>query len=430
MCGIFGIISEKPIPFDYTKFCVLGVDNDSRGGDSCGIFIDGNVEYGVAAKKLFKNFYQESEVLNDTNKAAIAVGHCRKASVGAINEKTAQPVVIYKDDKPEFVVLHNGTIYNYKELAEKYIPDIDITGMTDSQVMAHIFYHAGYNVLSEYNGGAVFVIIDYRSARPEVLLFRGESKKYNAVGEAVEERPLFFCIDEGVLTFSSIDDYLPIVCRNSQVYYPTGNNLISFRDGTVFVKLKIDRSKCCQMDTSRKSIGTVFTGYYGTSTSVVYRGIITHVLTNNTYKIESRVLNGQYFISHYGAVYEAKPQFMETTSYWFFNGIAFDRKDYYDVVWKKYLKSKRKEMDDFVNDNRNLIRYLSKDRVVIIEGVAYIVEGPAYLKLFDGDLVPIGSSRAKHYSDGKYSYETHASDKRASHKADVNFSELKKLWIL
>ena len=119
MCGIFGIISESKIPFNYGAFCTLGIHNDSRGGDSCGIFIDGEVEYGVNKEKLFNNFYQDSELLNSTTSASIAVGHCRKASVGNVNIKTAQPVVIYKDDRAEFVVLHNGTIYNYKELAEK-----------------------------------------------------------------------------------------------------------------------------------------------------------------------------------------------------------------------------------------------------------------------------------------------------------------------
>ena len=428
MCGIFGIISEKPIPFDYTKFCVLGVDNDSRGGDSCGIFIDGNVEYGVGSKKFFKKFRSESVLLNETEKASIAIGHCRKASVGVISEKTAQPVVIYKDNKPEFVVLHNGTIYNYKELAEKYIPDIDITGMTDSQVMAHIFYHAGYNVLSEYNGGAVFVIIDYRLDTPEVLLFRGESKKYNIENaQAVEERPLYFCIENNVLTFSSIEDYLPIVCKNATIWYPLGNNLVCFKNGDVYTKEEIDRSKCCQVDITHKQDNS---NYFGYPSNSIYRGIITHVVADNTYKINGRYLNGNYFVTNYGAIYEEKPSFIEVTPYWFFEGIAFDRKDNYGIVSKNYLKSKRRERKDFIKDNFNLINYLSRDRIVLIENVAYIVEGPSYLKLFDGDLLPIGSSRVIHYSDGKYSHETYISNKKLSSKIDINFSALKKLWIL
>ena len=55
MCGIFGIINKVEAPFDYSTFCVLGINNDSRGGDSCGVFIDQEVEYGVDKEKLFKS---------------------------------------------------------------------------------------------------------------------------------------------------------------------------------------------------------------------------------------------------------------------------------------------------------------------------------------------------------------------------------------
>ena len=52
MCGIFGIINTKKTKLDKKCFNVLGINNDSRGGDSCGIFIDGEVEYGVNTEKL------------------------------------------------------------------------------------------------------------------------------------------------------------------------------------------------------------------------------------------------------------------------------------------------------------------------------------------------------------------------------------------
>ena len=63
MCGLFGIISRKKKAFDYSTFSVLGVNNDSRGGDSCGIFIDGEYEYGVRDNKLFQDFFTESKIL-------------------------------------------------------------------------------------------------------------------------------------------------------------------------------------------------------------------------------------------------------------------------------------------------------------------------------------------------------------------------------
>lgn len=94
MCGIFGMISRKTKPFNKRAFCTMGVRNDSRGGDSCGIFIDGLVEYGVDKKKLFINFFRESPLLAHTTECRIALGHCRKASVGKVSVETAQPVVL------------------------------------------------------------------------------------------------------------------------------------------------------------------------------------------------------------------------------------------------------------------------------------------------------------------------------------------------
>ena len=163
MCGIFGMISRKTKPFNKRAFCTMGVRNDSRGGDSCGVFIDGLVEYGVDKQKTFISFFRDSKILDTTTECKVALGHCRKASVGKVSLETAQPVVLYNEQGfIDYVLIHNGTVYNYQELAKKYIPDVDITGLTDSQVMARLFYYMGYDCLDEYNGGAVFVIHDYR----------------------------------------------------------------------------------------------------------------------------------------------------------------------------------------------------------------------------------------------------------------------------
>ena len=50
------MISKKPRRFNKRAFCTMGVRNDSRGGDSCGIFIDGKSEYGIDNQKTFINF--------------------------------------------------------------------------------------------------------------------------------------------------------------------------------------------------------------------------------------------------------------------------------------------------------------------------------------------------------------------------------------
>ena len=265
MCGIFGIITPKPRKLDLRAFCVLGVNNDSRGGDSCGIFIDKRYEYGVNENKLFYNFFPRSKVLNSVNTCQIALGHCRKASVGAINAANAQPVVI-KDEYGNvmFVLIHNGTIINYQELAKKYLPGIDIKDMTDSQVMARIFYHRGYGVLEEYLGAGAFVMVDYRNGEPEVFLFKGESKLSEYSVSTQIERPLFCTYSSNEFIFSSIMDYLKALRPSRDVMTVTPNKLLQLKDGKLLVIGTYDRKKKWQT----RSSSTV-NSYVGSSVSRV-----------------------------------------------------------------------------------------------------------------------------------------------------------------
>jgi len=247
MCGIFGIINKAPKKFDYQTFCTLGICNDERGGDSCGVFIDGKYEYGVDKQKLFSDFYQVSEVIQNTEKAQIALGHCRKASVGVINEKTAQPVVITENNVPVFVVVHNGTIFNYEQLAKKWIPDVDIKDMTDSQVMARIFYECGYDVLGEYNGGSAFIIVDYRSGEPVTMAFKGHSLATSASVIATEERPLFVVFDKDTVIFSSIGKFLKCGKKGRELFTVPANTLVKIKEDMKLEAVKeYDRSELYQ----------------------------------------------------------------------------------------------------------------------------------------------------------------------------------------
>lgn len=268
MCGIYGIVSKQVIPFDKRMFCTLGINNDSRGGDSCGIFIDGAVEYGIDKRKYFIDFMIDSELLHSINKCRCAIGHDRKASVGGVSLEAAQPVTFKNaDGNIDFVVIHNGTIHNYLDLADKYIPDIDCEGMTDSQVMATIFYNAGYDCLSEYQGGAVFFIVDYRNGGPHYYAWRGESKKtsYCKDTEDKEERPFFFTYGRNSVVFSSISTYLYVISKD--VYILPANTLIEFIGTNMYTVEEYPRDKVDQsgyrFDKGREKKYTSPTSAYG-----------------------------------------------------------------------------------------------------------------------------------------------------------------------
>lgn len=250
MCGIFGVINTHPQKINKVMLCTLGINNDSRGGDSCGLFVDGAVEYGFDETKLFQAFMLKSKLLKNLDKAQIVLGHCRKASVGGVTLDKAQPVVHYNDKHEiDFVLIHNGTIRNYTELAAKYIPDVNVAGMSDSQVMMHIFYNGEFDALGEYDGGSVFLMVDYRKVKPEVYIFQGSSLERHTSVKPTAERPFCFIKNKNNIIFSSIPTYLMLYSeKEDYVYYtlPTNKLLTLGEDNQLFSIKAYDRSALIQ----------------------------------------------------------------------------------------------------------------------------------------------------------------------------------------
>lgn len=354
MCGIFGTISRKTRTFNKRAFCTMGVRNDSRGGDSCGVFIDGLVEYGVDKQKLFINFFRDSVLLNTVTECKVALGHCRKASVGKVSVETAQPVVIYNEaGEVDFVLIHNGTIYNYKELAEKYIPDVNIEGLTDSQVMARIFYHKGYDSLDEYNGGAVFVIHDYRVDKS--YIFKGCSKKYNYSVNAEEERPLYFCWHNGRFCFSSIFETLYAHYYEEDVYNFPCNKLMVLRGDKMKLVKEYKREKATQSKpyTAITYKGTVVNDDDDDLFPKDYYGDHYRNPENDSFKIQfekgrymdekkKTLMHGVFYMSRYGYVFpnkKTKPEWLEEIG--FFQGRLLKHPKAFALINDLYQKNNK-----------------------------------------------------------------------------------------
>lgn len=347
MCGIFGMISKKEKPFNKRAFCTMGVRNDSRGGDSCGIFIDGYSEYGVDKQKEFINFFKDSTLLDVTTECKVALGHCRKASVGKVSLETAQPVVLYNEkDEADFVVIHNGTIYNYQELAKKYIPEINIEGLTDSQVMARIFYHKGYDCLDEYYGGAVFVVHDYRINQS--LVFKGHSRKYINSANAEEERPLFYCWHNGRFIFSSIHETLYAFYYEEDVYSLPHNKLLVIKGNKIKVVKEYNRENVTQSKPiatyTQPNIfgGSEYSGYYNSyfkNDTYCFRA--KHDGTNYIDE-EKEAMHGVYYVSAWGYVYpnkkKAEPWLQEVG---FFNGKMLKHPKAFALINKEFLANNK-----------------------------------------------------------------------------------------
>lgn len=334
--------------------------------------------------------------------------------------------------------MHNGTIHNYKELAKKYIPEIDITGMTDSQVMARIFYHTGYKSLSEYNGGAVFAIADYRKGKPKIMLFKGASKENKWSSSETEERPLYYCVDpvKGELVFSSISAYL-FSLRHGLTVWILNPNIIYEFDGEDLVEVKeISRANVYQKKEPVYNTVTDFSNFYSRDFGLyeyngsIYNRFITLNETDNTYYGKGTKLNGKVILNRFGQIFNEVPKKTFSKEIFFWNGIALR-----NVACYRFLLILKKEslLEDKVFDTtfKNLIRYLSIDGVYCENNIWYQATSAIKRIPFTGILNMLTSTSSVEFIAGcrrfvKYNRTSkEAFNSLEENKININFKTLK-----
>lgn len=413
------------------EFCTLGVHNDTRGKDSVGIYIDGKTEYycNGKGKSLFEDFIPKSNLLQTVDEAQIAYGHDRAASIGNVSIETAQPVIIKNGDKIAFVLMHNGTIYNYEALAKKYIPHMNIAGMTDSQVMAHVFYNAGYDALGEYIGGAVFAIIDYREDEPRFLFWKGASKTSQySTDTQIEERPLYFLLSEGELMFSSLNQYMNAFRRNAKNLVPSMNVLIEYKIdlGDFVVVKEYDRNNCYQTktinyyanvydstyNTNNNYSNNYTTGYQ--SNYVVYR--------DNICVYNNKPVHGKQYISKYGYL-SKKDDSTTQLELWFFQGVMLKNQAAFTYL-TKFCYESGITPEEMMKWYTEMVYYLSPYPFISQNGYMFQVVDPITKLLYSGDVYIPFSTQMKTYKNGVYQslstistidallpYEKHKDDK-------------------
>lgn len=415
MCGLYGIINSKPDVFRKDIFTVLGIANDKRGGDSCGVFIDGKVEYGIGQNSYFENFFWDSDLINNTKTCQVALGHDRKASIGAITVEKAHPI-LHKNEKDEvdFAFIHNGTIHNYEALAKEFIPNINCLGLSDSQVLALIIYHKGFDVLSKYMGGTAFVAVDYRNNNVKTYFYKGASLETPYAKEVSVERPFYFTFNHDRLIFSSIASYLCAMVGDN-VYEAKSNKVYQYVNGKLYSYKDIDRSQCFQ---SKVHLYQNYKGYNGNIAEKF--DYIQYCYKNNTYLDEQDIpLHGKYRITNYGRILHTgqKPasDFVKVFTIFFFHGIPFRDKFSLNIVNKEYKKSKL-SLEDYLARNISFVRYHSMCPQFFENGICYIAVSETGYSPYNGLLYILGKSEKKDYKAGSLQYTSYSSDYNESFK--------------
>lgn len=251
MCGIFGQLAKNVKDINIDKIKILGILNETRGGQSCGITLDSKTYHGYqAGKVLFRDFAPD---LVQPEIVPIVFGHTRKSSVGIISKHNTHPFGFGHNkalDSHAFIGAHNGTLTNYEDLAEKY--GIAVTVNTgeiythsqlpitrkkiDSELFLEMIYrNKNYDALREYSGGAALVFTNTKTN--EVYLFSGASKKYDtpyyADKEPEIERPIHVYVEsKNNMYFSSEAGPLYVIGGDStNVFQLEGNVVYTIKDG-------------------------------------------------------------------------------------------------------------------------------------------------------------------------------------------------------
>ncbi len=156
MCGIAGFVSQK---LDRQQLQVMTDILSHRGPDADGFF------------------YNE--------KNGIGLGH-RRLSIIDLSAAANQP---FFSADGRYVMIYNGEVYNYKEVAEKY--KIQPRTSSDSEIIIEAFAKAGIDSISDLNGMFSIAIWDIHT------------EKLYLVRDRLGVKPLYYWYEKGDLAFAS-----------------------------------------------------------------------------------------------------------------------------------------------------------------------------------------------------------------------------------
>jgi asparagine synthase (glutamine-hydrolysing) len=156
MCGIAGFISNVWGEQELRK---MGGVLSHRGPDAEGFYFDRPRGIGLAHRRL---------------------------SILDLSEAGSQP--FYSKDG-RYVMVYNGEVYNYREIAAKY--HIKVSGGSDTEVIIEAFSKVGLACINDLNGMFAMAILD-----------KAESKLY-LIRDRIGIKPLFYYHKDGNFAFAS-----------------------------------------------------------------------------------------------------------------------------------------------------------------------------------------------------------------------------------
>lgn len=236
-CGLVGF--SGPTAPNILKLQTLGIINQSRGEQSCGMLLNNKIYLGTGQEALFYNFLSKKKVPITFDENNTVIIHTRKASVGTVSESNAHPFGFLNkptDTKFSFVGAHNGTLSNWKGLLKDNNISPDVFNVDSEALLFILFCTKNFKVLSKYKGAAA-LLFSFLEEPNTLYAFRG------AAGNK-DERPMFYSKQEEGTYFSSIEESLNIVGNhNFETYELPENTVVKFHEGVIVEQFKIHRAE-------------------------------------------------------------------------------------------------------------------------------------------------------------------------------------------
>jgi len=158
MCGIFGQVNRNSsVDQKLLTICTNAIS--SRGPDSSGVFVDGNVGLGF-----------------------------RRLAIVDLSETGNQPM---RNSDSNLIIIFNGEIYNYLDLKKNLSPDTKFRGTSDTEVILNTYEQKGTSALEELEG--MFGLCIYDKRNKKLVLARDHFGK----------KPLYYYKDENTFVFAS-----------------------------------------------------------------------------------------------------------------------------------------------------------------------------------------------------------------------------------
>lgn len=248
MCGLAGFYPKKNKKVRLNSLLLLGIMNETRGEDSCGISIGNEKLLGTKNESVARNFIvkniEELNKINLLNKPCIF--HTRKSTIGAHNEENAHPFMYTglndDDDTDYFAIAHNGIIRNTNELQAKFL-----TGKIEN-LYKHLHIDSHYIALSlalAFVGtGDEKTILETYEGNAALLYYNNKMYKVWKGGSGnIEERPMYYIETSEGWYFCSIETSLKIIFNNKhEVIRLRNNELLTFKDGKLENSSIIERT--------------------------------------------------------------------------------------------------------------------------------------------------------------------------------------------